>query len=126
MQVFSIDDIEKGELVGAPTATTIEFIFKGKKASVEVLIKPLPFEQTDKYLSALQRGDDILPVWIAAALIDSAGKPRFTADDVRKKFNQTLVNATYAKLMGELSLQTEEIATSEVDGDGDPVGKQES
>lgn len=122
---FTLDDVAEGKLVDEPTNTTVEFVYKGKKASVDIIIKALPYDKTEKFLGQLQRGEDVLPIWVAEALIDADGKARFKAEDVRQKFNQTLVNGIYAKLMGEISLPKETVDSGEFDENGEDLGKSE-
>lgn len=100
MAKLSLSDIKSGSLVSQVREETVEFIHNGEEFEVDILIKQLPFIETDDLHKRMNKGEDVAFEWISKALVDEKGKQMFTQKQVEQNFVQPLGSAVFDKLWG--------------------------
>jgi len=100
-----LSDVKDGKLVGEIRQKTVEFIHNGKEYDVDILIKQLPFCETDELLTRLNRGEKVANEWIAKALVDDKGKNNFTPKQVGDTFVQPMAQAIFDEVFGTDSVK---------------------
>lgn len=101
MAKLNLSDIKKGDLVNKIHPATVEFVTLDEEvASVDVLLKQLPFIETESLHKQMADGDaKAYAEWIAKAVVNDKGKPEFTIEQVETLFSQSLINGIWDKLM---------------------------
>ena len=79
---------------------TIEFKHNGKTETVDIVIKQLPYAVTEPFFTRLNKGEDVVADWIAAALVDDDGKTYLTKKQVAANFTQALAAAVFNTILG--------------------------
>ena len=107
---MKLNEIIQGSLVNSVHQKTIEFKHNGKTETVDIALKQLPYAVTEPLFSRLNKGEDVVAEWIAAALVDDEGKTYLSKKQVASNFTQTLASAVFNAILG--------IEKAPVDGEG--------
>ena len=107
---MNLNEIIQGSLISEIHNKTVEFKHFGKTESVEISIKQLPYAVTEPLFTRLNKGEDVVSEWIAAAVVDENGNPYLTKKQVSANFTQTLASAIFNAILG--------IEKAPVDGKG--------
>lgn len=97
---MKLNKIIQGSLVNSVRQKTIEFKHNGKTETVDIALKQLPYAVTEPLFSRLNKGEDVVAEWIAAALVDDEGKTYLTKKQVASNFTQTLASAVFNAILG--------------------------
>lgn len=100
MAKLNLNEIIQGSLVNSVHQKTIEFKHNGKIETVDIALKQLPYAVTEPLFSRLNKGEDVVSEWIAAALVDDEGKTYLTKKQVAANFTQTLASAVFNAILG--------------------------
>ena len=100
MAKLNLNEIIHGSLVNSTHPKTIEFKHNGKTETVDIVIKQLPYAVTEPLFTRLNKGEDVVSEWIAAAVVDENGKPYLTKKQVSANFTQTLASAIFNAILG--------------------------
>ena len=100
MAKLNLNEIIQGSLVNSTHPKTIEFKHNGKTETVDIVIKQLPYAVTEPLFARLNKGEDVVSEWIAAAVVDENGKPYLTKKQVSANFTQTLASAIFNAILG--------------------------
>lgn len=100
MAKLNLNEIIQGSLISEIHNKTVEFKHFGKTESVEISIKQLPYAVTEPLFNRLNKGEDVVSEWIAAAVVDENGKPYLTKKQVSANFTQTLASAIFNAILG--------------------------
>ena len=97
---MKLNEIIQGSLVNSVHQKTIEFKPNGKTETVDIARKQLPYAVTEPLFSRLNKGEDVVAEWIAAALVDDEGKTYLSKKQVASNFTQTLASAVFNAILG--------------------------
>ena len=97
---MKLNEIIQGSLVNSVHQKTIEFKHNGKTETVDIALKQLPYAVTEPLFSRLNKGEDVVAEWIAAALVDDEGKTYLSKKQVASNFTQTLASAVFNAILG--------------------------
>lgn len=97
---MKLNEIIQGSLVSEIHNKTVEFKHFGKKETVEISIKQLPYAVTEPLFTRLNKGEDVVAEWISAALVDESGKAYLTKKQVAANFTQALASAIFNAILG--------------------------
>ena len=97
---MNLNEIIQGSLISEIHNKTVEFKHFGKTESVEISIKQLPYAVTEPLFTRLNKGEDVVADWIAAALVDDDGKTYLTKKQVAANFTQALAAAVFNTILG--------------------------
>ncbi|AUC05492.1 hypothetical protein BVG18_00315 [Acinetobacter lwoffii] len=100
MAKLNLNEIIQGSLVNSTHPKTIEFKHNGKTETVDIVLKQLPYAITEPLFTRLNKGEDVVAEWIAAALVDDDGKTYLTKKQVAANFTQTLASAVFNAILG--------------------------
>ena len=100
MKKLQLTDVKSGSLVSRIREERIEFIHEGEEYEVDVLIKTLPFIETESLQKRMNNKEEVVSEWIAKSLVDEKGKPQFTKKQVDDNFVQPLASAIFDKVWG--------------------------
>lgn len=100
MAKLNLNEIIQGSLVNSVHQKTIEFKHNGKTETVDIVIKQLPYAVTEPLFNRLNKGEDVVAEWIAAALVDDEGKTYLTKKQVASNFTQALASAVFNAILG--------------------------
>ena len=100
MSKLNLNEIIQGSLVNSTHPKTIEFKHNGKTETVDIVIKQLPYAVTEPLFARLNKGEDVVADWIAAALVDDDGKTYLTKKQVAANFTQALAAAVFNTILG--------------------------
>ena len=100
MAKLNLNEIIQGSLISEVHNKTVEFKHFGKTESVEISIKQLPYAVTEPLFTRLNKGEDVVADWIAAALVDDDGKTYLTKKQVAANFTQALAAAVFNTILG--------------------------
>lgn len=100
MSKLLLSDIKAGSLVSEIREETVEFYHKGELFEVDLLLKTLPFIETESLHKRMNNEEDVAAEWISKTLVDEDGKQQFTQQQVEKNFIQPLAVAVFDKVWG--------------------------
>lgn len=100
MKQLQLADIKSGSLVSRIREEKIEFIHEGEEYEVDVLIKTLPFIETESLQKRMNNKEEVVSEWIAKSLVDEKGKTQFTKKQIDDNFVQPLASAIFDKVWG--------------------------
>lgn len=100
MAKFNLSEIAQGSLVNQTHLKTVEFKHQGKIETVDIILKQLPYATTEPLFNRLNKGEDVVAEWIAAALVDEEGKSYLTKKQVAANFTQALAAAVFNTILG--------------------------
>ena len=99
MKKLNIEQIKKGILVGKPVQVTVQIKLDGGDAEFETHIKPFSYETAVANLRAFGEQKEALAGILASCICDEKGTQAFTEAEIRQHFNQSLVDALWAKVI---------------------------
>ena len=99
MKKLKIDQIKSGILIGKPVFATVQIKYEGEDAEFETYIKPFSYETAVANLRAMGEQKEALAGILSSCICDEKGEATFTEDEIRKHFNQSLVDAIWAKVV---------------------------
>lgn len=99
MKKLKIDQIKSGILIGKPVFATVQIKYEGEDAEFETYIKPFSYETAVANLRAIGEKKEALAGILSSCICDEKGEATFTEDEIRKHFNQSLVDAIWAKVV---------------------------
>ena len=85
--------------MGGPEKITVEIKFKGEDCQFDTFILPFSYDTAVAQLKAFGEKKEALAGILASVICDEAGKLVFTEIEIRKKFNQPLTDAIWAKIV---------------------------
>lgn len=100
MAKFNLSEIAQGSLVNQTHPKTVEFKHQGKIATVDIILKQLPYATTEPLFNRLNKGEDVVAEWIAIALVDEDGKNYLTKKQVAANFTQSLAASIFNFVLG--------------------------
>lgn len=115
MDKLDLNEIIGGALVGDIFERTVKFKHNKKECSVDIRIKQLPFAVTEPLFRRLNKGDDVVAEWIAAALVNDDGENYLNKKQVAAKFTQSLTKAVFDEI-----LEIGKAQEPDVDDEGKP------
>ncbi len=98
MKKITLDDIKTGKVLGSIEKVTINVPIGDEEYEFDTHIKPFSYNTAVAQLKAYSEDKESLAGVIASCLCDEKGVLLFTEDDVRDKFSQALVDATWEKI----------------------------
>lgn len=98
MKKITLDDIKTGKVLGSIEKATINVPIGDEEYEFDTHIKPFSYNTAVAQLKAYSEDKESLAGVIASCLCDEKGVLLFTEDDVRDKFSQALVDATWEKI----------------------------
>lgn len=98
MKKITLDDIKTGKVLGSIEKVTINVLIGDEEYEFDTHIKPFSYNTAVAQLKAYSEDKESLAGVIASCLCDEKGVLLFTEDDVRDKFSQALVDATWEKI----------------------------
>lgn len=99
MKKLKIDQIKSGILIGKPVLATVQIKYEGEDAEFETYIKPFSYETAVANLRAIGEQKEALAGILATCICDEKGDSTFTEVEIRQHFNQSLVDAIWAKVV---------------------------
>ena len=114
MAKLNLNEIIHGSLVNSTHQKTIEFKHNGKTETVDIVIKQLPYAMTEPLFTRLNKGEDVVADWIAAALVDDDGKTYLTKKQVAANFTQALAAAVFNTSRGLHRLNSSKIISYQI------------
>lgn len=117
MKTFSLNDIKNGSLVNSVKAVNVEFMHDGELHNTDILLKTLPYAQTEQLyqrLQNVQHDSHLMAEWIALCLVDEQHQTVFTADDVLNYFTLPLVIAVFNAVVGLDTVEKDEQGKSDL------------
>lgn len=85
--------------MGEPEKITVGIKFKGEDHEFDTFILPFSYDTAVAQLKAFGEKKEALAGILASVICDEKGKLVFTEMEIRKKFNQELVDAIWAKIV---------------------------
>lgn len=98
MKKITLEDIKTGKVLGSIEKVTINVPIGDEEYEFDTHIKPFSYNTAVAQLKAYSEDKESLAGVIASCLCDEKGVLLFTEDDVRDKFSQALVDATWEKI----------------------------
>lgn len=98
MKKITLDDIKTGKVLGSIEKVTINVPIGDEEYEFDTHIKPFSYNTAVAQLKAYSEDKESLAGVIASCLCDEKGVLLFTEGDVRDKFSQALVDATWEKI----------------------------
>lgn len=86
-------------LMGGPEKITVEIKVKGEDCQFDTYILPFSYDTAVAQLKAFGEKKEALAGILASVICDETGELVFTEIEIRKKFNQALVDAIWAKIV---------------------------
>lgn len=86
-------------LMGEPEKITVEIKVKGEDCEFDTFILPFSYDTAVAQLKAFGEKKEALAGILASVICDEKGELVFTETEIRKKFNQALVDAIWAKIV---------------------------
>lgn len=99
MKKLKIDQIKSGILIGKPVLATVQIKYEGEDAEFETYIKPFSYETAVANLRAIGEKKEALAGILASCICNDKGEQTFTETEIRQHFNQSLVDAIWAKVV---------------------------
>ena len=99
MKKLSLKDIKSGFLMGKPEEITVNIKVHGEDCEFNTFILPFSYDTAVAQLKAFGEKKEALAGILASVICDADGKLVLTEEDVRKKFNQALVDAIWSKIV---------------------------
>ena len=85
--------------MGEPEKITVEIKVKGEDCEFDTFILPFSYDTAVAQLKAFGEKKEALAGILASVICDEKGELVFTETEIRKKFNQALVDAIWAKIV---------------------------
>ena len=104
MKKIDIAEINAGVLIAKPQAVTVQIKYNGEDTEFDTFIKPYSYDTAVAKLRAFGENKEALAGILAASICDAEGNLLFTEEQVRKKFNQDLVDAIWFEIVRVNSL----------------------
>lgn len=99
MKKLTLKNIKSGMLMGEPEKITVEIKVKGEDCEFDTFILPFSYDTAVAQLKAFGEKKEALAGILASVICDEKGELVFTETEIRKKFNQALVDAIWAKIV---------------------------
>lgn len=99
MKKLSLSEIKSGVLIGKPEKVTVQIKMNGEDAEFETFVKPFNYDSAVANMKAYGENKEALAGIIASCLCDEAGELVLTEEEIRKHFNQALVDAIWVKII---------------------------
>ena len=99
MKKITLSDIKSGILIGQPEKATVFISVNGEQAEFKTYIKPFSYDTAVATFKAMGEKKEALAGTLASCICDKDGNLTFTEDEIRKNFNQHLVNAIWDKIV---------------------------
>lgn len=98
MKKITLNDIKSGNVLGNIEKVSIMVKVNDEECEFDTHIKPFSYSTAIAQLKAYTEDKEALAGVIASCLCDENGVLLFTEEDVRDKFSQALVDATWGKI----------------------------
>lgn len=98
MKKLTLNDIKSGALMGKPEHVTVQIKVAGEDAEFDTHILPFSYNTAIAQMKAYGENKESLAGILASVICDEKGQLTFTEEEIRKHFNQALVDAIWSKV----------------------------